>query len=184
LWIVTQYGVRIRRLPVYDEQVTLRTWPGEAMHLLFPRYWQILDSRGEPVIEASSLWLLMDEKERKMAFPEKNGIEIPGVETGWEIPLPRRRKMESTDAGAAWEIVPSLVDLNGHLNNAKYMDIIQDILPFSLYEKTMREFMIEYVNEARLGQTLHVRYGQDAEKGTVWVLGESDKTVFRMYADY
>ena len=184
LWIVTHYCLRIARLPLYDEQLTLLTWPGKTMHLLFPRYWQILDAQGQPVLEASSLWVLMDEKERRIAFPEHFDITIPGTETGKEIPLPKRYKMGEMSRDDSLVLPPSLVDMTGPLNNARYIDIVQDVLPFEFYEKQLREISVEYVNEVRLGQTLDIRYGLDEEKNTVQVLGETDKTVFRMHIFY
>ena len=37
LWVVTLQRAEIARMPEYDECVTLESWPGETMHLLFPR---------------------------------------------------------------------------------------------------------------------------------------------------
>ena len=126
----------------------------------------------------------MDEKERKIAFPEHYDISIPGTETGKEIPLPKRYKMGEMDRESSLVIPPSLVDMNGHLNNARYIDIVQDALPVELYERQMREISVEYVNEVRLGQILNIRYGLDDEKNTVQVLGEADRIVFRMHIFY
>lgn len=39
LWIITKQHVDIRRMPEYDEEITIRSWPGEMMHVLFPRFW-------------------------------------------------------------------------------------------------------------------------------------------------
>ena len=45
LWIVTLQRAQISRLPVYDERIVLKSWPGKTMHLLFPRYYRIEDGR-------------------------------------------------------------------------------------------------------------------------------------------
>ena len=37
LWIVGLQRAEIRRMPEYDEQILLKSWPGETMHLFFPR---------------------------------------------------------------------------------------------------------------------------------------------------
>ena len=37
LWMVTLLRAEIRRMPAYDEHLFLESWPGETMHLLFPR---------------------------------------------------------------------------------------------------------------------------------------------------
>ena len=182
LWVVSHHQAHIHRLPVYDEHLTLRTWPGRTMHLFFPRYCRLVDSQGKPVVETSSLWVLMDAKERKIAFPEKYDIEIPGEETGDEIPLPKRFQVRNTNQSAGITIPPSLVDMNGHLNNARYIDIVQDLLPFEWYQKEIREICVEYVSEVRLGQELLIRYAADQDR--IFIAGETDRTVFRMRMEY
>ena len=93
LWIVTLQQATIARLPEYDEPIRLVSWPGKMMHLLFPRYYRIEDEAGNALVEASALWALMDEKTRRVVFPEQYGVKIRGVHTGKEIPLPVAPKM-------------------------------------------------------------------------------------------
>ena len=70
LWVVTRQVVQITRMPVYDERITLRSWPGEMQRLIFPRYCEILSQEGETLIRASAVWMLMDSATRSAAFPE------------------------------------------------------------------------------------------------------------------
>ncbi len=88
LWIVTMQRAEIARMPEYDEEIVLRSWPGDSLHLIFPRYFSLTTAAGEPLLKASSLWSLIDANTRSLIFPEKFGIEIPGVRTGDEIPMP------------------------------------------------------------------------------------------------
>ncbi|MBQ1922758.1 MAG: hypothetical protein II189_02960, partial [Lachnospiraceae bacterium] len=90
LWAVTQYRLKIDRMPAYDERVTLLSWPGKTMHLYFPRYFRLLDEKGKVLLDAVSLWVLIHEKARTIVFPEDHGIELPEVRTGDELPLPGR----------------------------------------------------------------------------------------------
>ena len=55
LWMVTLQRAEIARMPEYDECITLESWPGETMHLLFPRYYRVLDEKGETLLFASAL---------------------------------------------------------------------------------------------------------------------------------
>ena len=41
LWVVGLQRAEITRMPVYDEQIVLKSWPGETMHFFFPRYYQV-----------------------------------------------------------------------------------------------------------------------------------------------
>ena len=140
LWIVTLQRAEIERMPLYDEDVVLRSWPGRTMHLLFPRYFSLETEAGEPLLRASSIWSLIDARTRAIVFPEKHGIEIEGVTTGAEIALPSAPRPVGANGladGAAPKIrtaersftVPySFVDLNGHMNNTKYFDLAEDMI--------------------------------------------------------
>ena len=88
LWVVIKQRAEISRMPEYDEKVILRSWPGETMHIMFPRYYELVTPAGETLVRASSLWVLMDAKTRSFVFPEKYGVNVPGVKTGREIEQP------------------------------------------------------------------------------------------------
>ena len=85
LWVVALQRAEIRRLPEYDELIRVQTWPGETMHVLFPRYYEILSEQGETIVRASAVWSLMDAAARSAVFPEEHGISIPGEERGGEL---------------------------------------------------------------------------------------------------
>ena len=88
LWMVTLQRAEISRMPAYDETITLESWPGETMHLLFPRYYRVLDGAGNTLVSASALWALVDQETRRMVFPDRYGVHVEGCVTGNEIELP------------------------------------------------------------------------------------------------
>ena len=79
LWVLGLQTAQIRRMPEYDEEIVLKSWPGKTMHLFFPRYYQIETAAGEVLVRASALWSLVDQETRKLVFPEKYGVVIEGV---------------------------------------------------------------------------------------------------------
>ncbi len=158
LWIVTLQQAKITRLPVYDETIRLRSWPGKMMHLLFPRYYRIEDKKGNVLVEASALWALMDEKTRRVVFPELWGVKIRGVHTGKEIPLPAAPKMPAAAETGAFTVPFSFVDLNGHMNNTRYFDLAADRMPQELRTRPISGVQAEYAKEAKEGDTILLRH--------------------------
>ena len=179
LWIVTLQQARITRLPEYDEPIRLRSWPGRTMHLLFPRYYRIEDRRGNALVEASALWALMDEKTRRVVFPEVYGVKIRGVHTGKEIPLPVAPKMPKGDVTDAFVVPYSYVDLNGHMNNTRYFDLAEDRMPKDLHAKQLVGVQTEYAKEAREGD--EVLLSSEATVDGYLLSGEQNGTkLFRL----
>ena len=69
LWMVTLQRAEIARMPEYDECITLESWPGETMHLLFPRYYRVLDEGGNTLVSASALWGLRESSRSSCGTP-------------------------------------------------------------------------------------------------------------------
>ena len=182
LWVVTLQSARIERMPVYDEDVVLRSWPGRTMHVLFPRYCALDTAAGEPLVRASALWTLVDSGTRKLAFPERYGIEIDGVTTGEEIPLPNAPRPIPPSEEVDFTVPFSFVDLNGHMNNTRYFDIAEDRVPAAAAGQPLRALEAEFCREARLGETFRLCLGR--EENDYYLSGEGNSRVFRMRLRY
>ena len=182
LWVLLLQTAEIARMPEYDEQIVLKSWPGKTMHLLFPRYYRLETRAGEPLLSASALWGLVDQNTRKMVFPERCGVEIEGVTTGEEIALPAApRRMDCTES-RPFTVPYSYVDINGHMNNTRYFDLAEDCIPAASEGKMLRRIQTEYVSEARFGERFTVSWGE--ENGEFFLQGEGDKPFFRMRLVY
>lgn len=182
LWVLLMQRAEITRMPEYDEEVVLKSWPGKTMHLLFPRYYSLETANGEKLIRASAFWGLISAETRKVVFPEQYGIRIDGTQTGEETALPGAIRRQDCDREKVFEVPYSFVDLNGHMNNARYFDLAEDCVGAAVKGKRLREIRTEYVNEARLGEHLTLRW--NGEEGEVYLCGESDRPVFRMALRY
>ena len=183
LWIVTQQQAKITRMPVYDEEVRIVSWPGRTMHLFFPRYYRIEDMNGGTLIESSAIWALMDSNTRKVVFPEKHGIEIEGTETGREIPLPAVPRAPKTDICTVFNVPYSYIDLNGHMNNTRYFDLCEDILPPGTRSRDLEVIQTEYSKEAPEGTAVSLRAETDGS--TCFISGETEgKKIFRVALTY
>ena len=182
LWVVTMQRCEIARMPVYDERITLRSWPGETMRVLFPRYYEILSESGETLVRGSAVWSLMDAKERTTAFPDEYGIEIAGVETGRELPYLTRLKTIETPNRFDFVVPYSYVDLNGHMSNTRYFDLAEDHLPAIKAGKLLHKIHTEYSAEAKRDAILHVAWGE--EEGRYYVNGSTEHPCFKMSLTY
>lgn len=183
LWIVTLQQAEITRLPVYDEKIVLKSWPGRTMHLLFPRYYRIEDERGNALVDASALWALMDEEKRRVVFPEQYGIKIRGVHIGKEIALPTAPKMPQHAETGMFVVPYSYVDFNGHMNNTRYFDLAEDRMPESLRSRAIVGVRTEYAKEARQGDTITLE-SETTENGYLLCGMQNGAKLFRIALNY
>ena len=178
LWIVTLTQVKVTRLPVYDEDVRLLSWPGDTMHLYFPRYYRMEDDGGHALLTGSALWALMDQGTRKMVFPEDHGVHIEGERGEKPLPLPAAPRPPQGGEKEVFTVPYSYVDLNGHMNNTRYLDLIEDRMPADLREKAVREIRAEFSGEAKLGEEVALTC---ARQGDAFLLsGDRERKLFRL----
>ncbi len=182
LWVLLLQSAEIVRMPEYDERIVLKSWPGRTMHLLFPRYYRLETAAGEHLLSASALWSLVDEKTRKVVFPERYGVEIEGIVTGEEIALPSAPRRMDCTRSRPFTVPYSYVDLNGHMNNTRYFDLAEDCIPAAAEGRALKSIRTEYVSEARFGESFTVSWGE--ENGEYFLQGEGEKPVFRMRMEY
>lgn len=131
LWVINAETIEISRMPEYDEEITLLCCPGETLHFFFPRQLSVLDAESREIIRIGGLWSLIDTGSRQLIDPGEEGIVIHGENRPGDIlpPLSLRDRPGSGRTPAR-EASYSLVDINGHVNNAGYMDLVLDTFSF------------------------------------------------------
>lgn len=182
LWVVLQQRIDITRMPEYGETVTIETWPGATMHVLFPRYYQVKDEEDKVLMNGSAVWALVDEHTRRMIFPDRNGIMIEGKTTGRETDLPLPLKRTETDRRYSYTVQFCDCDLNGHMNNTRYFDLCENLLEHPARGKDPVKITAEYVQESGFRETVTVNWLEDESSAVIY--GETEKTCFRMRFDY
>ena len=182
LWVLTRQKVLINRLPEYDERVLFESWPGETMHVLFPRYYRMLDAAGQPLLSASALWALIDAEKRAFIFPQQEGIVVPGETTGNEIPLPSGIRSLPTEEKKHFIVPYSHTDINGHLNNIRYVDECENMIPHIAAERNLKEITVEYAHEIRLGEEMEISLG--IQEQTYFFSGDGASHYFSLLLRY
>ena len=182
LWVVALQQVRIRRLPCYDETVRLESIPGETMHTLYPRHTRMTDRQGNELLSASAIWTLIDARSRTMTAPEQTGVQIHAIAADWQGFFPKPPRAASEADQLEWTVPYSAADLNGHMNNAKYLDLAEDLMPERLRAGAVREIFAEYAGEVLAGERL--RLCREAGADRFLLTGHLAKRVFRIGLNY
>ena len=154
-WAVTRHRVQVTRLPMRGETVHIETWPMPTTRVAYPRSMVAYDQAGNECFRSISLWVLMDLDTRNMILPGKSGIVVSGTLRGTELALPNGLVPKPMTNGRSRDVCFTDLDRNGHMNNTKYMDWIDDLLPSAFHEEhPVKEFTVCYHSEAREGQNL------------------------------
>lgn len=135
------------------------TWATDSRGLSFNRCYS-LSVGGEVAASVYTVWALLDINEKKLLRYEDVKDRMIGGELSpcFEMELPVRVRMPKADEFcevARRKVYYSDTDLNGHMNNTKYLNMFCDFVP-DIQNKPLRGINISYVSEAPLGDELAV----------------------------
>lgn len=150
-WVITRMDVDIKRLPHCNEKITVCTYPGKDLAMLYPRYFYILDSNNEIIVRSSSIWALIDAKTRKVIVDKDTIKRLPGEHQDFELPLPSKIvPSENKELIETRTIHYSDLDFNCHMNNVRYVELLMDTHDFEFYKTHRPSFIsLNYIREIK-----------------------------------
>ena len=163
-WAVIRQKVHISRLPMAGEKIRLETWPMPATRVAYPRATIAYDENGRELFRAMALWVLMDTQNRSMVLPAKSGVDVPGIVRGLELDAPGSLVPKALANTVNHTVRYSQLDRNGHMNNTRYMDWVDDLLTAEFHKAhPARGFTVCYLAEAKEGQQVTLDWALSEE---------------------
>ena len=158
-WAVIRHRVQITRLPGSGEKLRIETWPMPTTRTAYPRSTIAYDEAGNECFRSISLWILMDAGSRAMVLPGKSGVEVGGLLRGCELRAPS--SMLPREMAECEERIVRYTDLdiNGHMNNCRYLDWVEDLLPSAFHSgHELREFTLCYMSEVMENEPVQLHW--------------------------
>ena len=178
-WVIVSYHVVVEQMPKLGDRIYSQTWPNKITGAFGYRNFAIADMDGKRMAYASSLWILMDLKTGKpIRIPEEisaNYEPEPAIEMN-----DRRRKIrlpKEVTVDKPVVVSPFFLDSNHHVNNGKYLMVAMGYLPQDLQ---IRDFYIEYRDQAHLGDLLYPKYGWVDGNFVIALCAEDDRVYCAM----
>jgi Acyl-ACP thioesterase len=150
-WVITRMMVEIKRLPKCDEQISVFTYPGKDMAMLYPRYFFITDTKGEIIIRSSSIWCLIDNDTRKVVVDKEVIKKLPEESHESQLPFPEKVAMPMNQKYIERRTIHySDLDFNSHMNNVRYIELLTDTHDSSFYkEHKITSITLNYLKEIK-----------------------------------
>ena len=130
-WILSRYNLEIYRYPAWKERITVTTWPSGKERAFFLREFEVFSTDGNPLLRASSAWIMFDLSRRRPvrpggfmeSFPIDPRRATPGdfSPIGFPDDQPPLKKTFTVRADE--------VDLNNHLNHPYYIVFALENVP-------------------------------------------------------
>ncbi|MDR1636956.1 MAG: acyl-ACP thioesterase [Treponema sp.] len=173
VWILSRISVQWDRRPKWRDSLTVRSWPRGSDKLFALRDYDIRDEEDRPLVRGRSGWIILDLEKRRplrpqaimenlprndgldalpdgpvsLSFPGggENGSVVQGVQGPKAVKAGERRAAYSD------------IDYNGHVNNTRYIEWIQDIVEPGVLEGAARMRLdVNYLSEVKPGGTVEL----------------------------
>lgn len=158
-WVFYQYDIKINRYPKVGEKLKATTIPMGFKKFYAVRKYEITDEEGSIIMEAQSIFFLINtEKRRTMRVPQEQ-YEIYGLDGDMKenFKIERLEKIEDVMFTKEFITRYSDIDFNKHVNNTKYVEWAIDSLPIEiLTEYTLQNIKVTFEKECTYGQIIRV----------------------------
>lgn len=157
-WVLARMHVRFLHPVHWRDNVILRTWHKGSSGLFYLRDFHLLDIKGTVAVAATTSWVVMDVRTRRMVRPEELQHLLQVEETDHAItePAPKIILPKEMELAGEHTVTDSEIDINMHTNNARYVAWAIDSLPQDEVKRPIKEFFINFNKETTEGDRVHL----------------------------
>lgn len=183
MWVVSKTKVKVNKLPLWNDEISVRTWPMGAEGVRCNRCYQIIRN-DEVMINAITEWVIIDATTRTLRKVETTSYpnDIDWITEKSVDERFRRFKDDFTENDIVYKrlVRSGDIDVTHHTNNVTYITMLLDTFSVKELENmALEEIEVSYLNESLEGETLSI-YRKKREDGTYFSIKKEDDKVVLM----
>ena len=163
VWIITEHEIQVTdRLPFLYEEVIIETEAIAYNKFFCYRDFRVFDKEENLLLTIQTTFALLDWESRKVQ-PVLDEIVAP-YESTFEKRLRRGEKFSELDDVQVEDYRVRFydIDMNGHVNNSRYIDWVYDVLGYDFLQKHIpRSLRIKYSKEVAPGGWVQSAFHMD-----------------------
>ncbi len=159
-WVLSWIKIELAEYPQFGDVVHVSTWPKCKYKLYSMRDFLFFHETGETFCRATTAWLLIDAKSKRVTSLKKLPLEVPYQKDKSALAA----FPEKLSATRAMEIVSHKqsyytdIDVNQHVNNARYVEYLLDCYPQEFHrEQHINTLTIAFLSEMKYGEQLEIK---------------------------
>jgi len=190
-WAIYRMGIRIERMPKKYETITVRTWANPPQRLIQPRSFEILDHNGNVILQAQSMWIILEEKTfRPLTIEDVAGCGEAMYRMGDGNGFTMNLKIGSIDTAGlspacTRTVLYSDIDTNHHVNNTNYVRWFIDSFSSDFLEHHfLRSIVINYTLQALIEEQYSIYTKTITESSTLSVIVRGKDELCKIKAEW
>ncbi len=183
-WALYRFSVRIFKYPTTGDSIVINTWVSSMKGPFSEREFELYDSGGNLIGQASTLWFAVNNITRKpqtIGTIGKSNTLAMGTKKMSGKPSKVKPPGEAKEIGTVQPNY-SLLDENYHINNVRYIELLISANPLSKFrEFEITSIDINYLSEPSNDKLLTINFHKiDNESDFFSLHTESGKVVVSM----
>ena len=190
-YVLSRMRFQMEQYPGAGEDIVITTWPSKTLKAVFTRYFTLDSEDGTHYGSGVSQWVLFNVQKRAVVRPSECEIHFPDVITRQaplimpkgnlyeeeifrSAPADKIRRAQRTPAYSDF-------DYNRHVNNARYVEWVEDILPTEFFAQNRQISLIDikYKHEISYDEFLK---RSDAEQTITMECAETEQKEYCVHA--
>ena len=179
LWLLLDWKIKVIKRPKYGKNLNIHTWSRGFMKCYAFRDFEIYDEDNDLCVIATSKWLMLNKKTRKISKVEDeigSKYDSESEKSVFENEIEKIDIPENYQSSISYQVKRKDIDVIGHMHNLYYLDLAYEALPEEIYNKRpFDEIRIMYKKEIKIGETVICKYANDGDRHIVAIESEDGK---------
>lgn len=164
-WILLSWKVEVKKRPLANDTLKVKTWSRCIEKFYAYRDFEVRNQYDDVVVIASSKWVFVDIDKSKIVKVTDDVINVYKQEDEnvfGEMELPKLLEPNTVISETDFKITRNMIDINKHLHNIYYLDIVKEALPEEVaFTNELNNFEVMYKKEIKLGEIVKAIYTKE-----------------------
>ena len=185
-WILLEWKMQVLKRPLYNEKIEVITWSRDMDNVFAYRDYEIRYEDGELLAIGTSKWFLMDTERKRPVRITEDIVALYECEQQCVFDKKKDKieydeKRLQTAQSYPYTLQRRDFDINGHMHNINYLDMVYEILPQDVYSTIdFTMVQIEYKKQILPNTAIYCKYYK--EGFTHYVIVMSDEGIHSIIA--
>ena len=183
-WVLSRLSIQMEEYPDHNQDLTVETWIEAVSRLFTQRCFRFINQSGKTIGYARTIWAAIDMQTRRpIDIPAWRPDMLQYVDPEERCPIEKMSKIppvEGVDSAMGYTVRYSDIDINKHMNSAKYIEHAINIFDLDVFrEKFIHKFEIVFLAEGMFGDKLKLYKQNLSENEYVIDTKKGDESICR-----
>ena len=182
-WLLLRWNLKVISRPQFEDIVCIKTWSRKIEKYYAYRDFEVHDEQGNLLAIATSKWILIDTKKRKVKKVEDYIAKAYESEPNYDVfkdeKLDKLKIPDDYDLCMEYKLERRDIDLYNHMHNLYYLDLAYEVLPDEIYncKNEFNNIRITYKREIKYGSEIKCMYKKQDDKHVVVIRSKDGNTL-------